>query len=79
MELFILILVVLVAGFFFILAQTKAKGRWGLSFSRRPCPRCGTLPPMIRKPTSKEEVLWGGWTCSNCGCRVDKYGRERPA
>jgi hypothetical protein len=32
---------------------------------------------MIRMPASKDEMLWGGWTCSNCGARLDKYGRER--
>jgi hypothetical protein len=34
---------------------------------------------MVRVPKGMEETLWGGWTCPNCGCKVDKYGRERPA
>jgi hypothetical protein len=38
--------------------------------------RCGTALPMIRKPTSAEQMMWGGWTCPHCGCKVDKYGRE---
>jgi hypothetical protein len=66
----------LVATFFFW-AQTKAKGRWGLGAFGTSCPRCGTKLPIIRKPTSREEMLWGGWTCPSCGCKVDKYGRER--
>jgi hypothetical protein len=34
---------------------------------------------MICKPATQEEALWGGWTCPQCGCQVDKYGRERGA
>lgn len=61
----------------FIWRQTKAKGRWGLgSIAGKNCPRCGTVLPAIRKPASMQQVLWGGSTCPNCGCKVDKYGRE---
>ena len=72
----ILVVVVLVAAFVFIRAQAKAQGRWGISALRTSCPRCGTRLPMIRKPATREEALWGGWTCPQCGCQVDKYGRE---
>ena len=41
------------------------------------CPRCGSLLPTVRIATSWSETLWGGWTCENCGCRVDRRGRER--
>jgi hypothetical protein len=61
----------------FIVRQSKAKGRWGIGRLRTSCPRCGTALPVIRKPASEEEMLWGGWTCPNCGCKVDKYGKER--
>ena len=48
------------------------------AFSKsKKCPRCGTRLPMIRKPQSVQEGLWGGWTCTNCGCKVDRYGKER--
>jgi len=67
-------LVVLAA---FIVQQTKAKGRWGIDLARKSCPRCGTPLPLIRKPASREEALWGGWTCAKCGAKLDKYGRER--
>jgi hypothetical protein len=69
---------VLVAGFLFIRAQSGAKGKWGIgAFGGTSCPRCGERLPMIRKPTSSEETMWGGWTCPKCRCKVDKYGRER--
>lgn len=73
---FVVLLVVLPV---FIWRQTKTKGRWGLSPRRKLCPRCGTQMPLFRKPSDKEEMLWGGWTCPNCGCKMDKYGRERKA
>lgn len=64
----------------FVWRQTKTKGRWGLgSLFGTNCPRCGTRLPMIRKPASPEEAIWGGWICQNCGCKVDKFGNERAA
>jgi hypothetical protein len=63
----------------FIWRQSRARGRWGVGPLAATCPRCGTSLPAIRKPTSINEGLWGGWTCPNCGCKVDKYGRERAA
>lgn len=73
----VLIIVVLGAVGAFIWMQTKAKGRWGVgALSGRKCPRCGTQLPMIRKPASASEMMWGGWTCPQCGCKIDKYGRE---
>ena len=75
----ILVVVVLAAAFVFIRAQTNAKGRWGINALRTFCPRCGTRLPMIRKPATRAEALFGGWTCPQCRCQVDKYGRERGA
>ena len=76
MVFFVLLIVALVALAVFIWRQSKTKGRWGISSLRQNCPHCGTPLPMIRKPTSVEEGMWGGWTCPQCGCKVDKYGRE---
>jgi hypothetical protein len=41
------------------------------------CPRCAEPLPPTRKATSLKEALWGGWTCPKCGCKVDRYGKER--
>lgn len=61
----------------FIWQQTKAKGRWGIgAVVGAHCPRCGGRLPAIRKPSSMRETLWGGATCPQCGCKIDKYGRE---
>lgn len=40
------------------------------------CPKCNTEQPKIRKPKGWNEILWGGYTCSNCDCKMDKYGEE---
>jgi hypothetical protein len=38
------------------------------------CPRCTADLPQYRRPTSLKQALWGGWTCPNCGCEVDRQG-----
>ncbi len=43
---------------------------------RRKCPDCGEQLPTFRKTTNKRQMLWGGWTCPNCGCEVDRKGRK---
>jgi hypothetical protein len=77
MTLFVLLIIVLVALAVFIWRQSMVKGNWGIGplFGLK-CPRCGKRLPMIRKPASVEQMMWGGWTCPQCGCKVDKYGRE---
>jgi hypothetical protein len=40
------------------------------------CPDCGASLPMFRKPANKRQGLWGGWTCPECGCEVDRRGRK---
>jgi hypothetical protein len=60
----------------FVWWQSKIGGRWGMSLSPKTCPRCGAPLPMFRKPDSARQIAWGGWTCRQCGCKVDKYGRE---
>ena len=40
------------------------------------CPRCKEKIPTFRKPTSIRQGMWGGWTCSKCGCEIDRQGNE---
>ena len=46
---------------------------------RGPCPRCGAPMPIICKPTSVEEAMWGGWTCTRVRCKVeqDRFAPDR--
>ena len=39
------------------------------------CPSCGIKLPMIRRPKSLRQALWGGWTCPGCGSELDRKGR----
>jgi hypothetical protein len=59
-----------------LLIGTLFRTRWGINFKPVKCPRCGTPAPKIRAPTSVDETLWGGSTCQNCGCKMDKWGRD---
>jgi hypothetical protein len=48
---------------------------WILSLPQKKCPSCGELFRRFRKPANLRQALWGGWTCSKCGCEVDRKGR----
>jgi transposase-like protein len=77
--LWIVLIILLIAVAVVLYRHTKAKGPLGIDLSPKTCPRCGQSLPVIRKPASEEERMFGGWTCQNCGTKVDKYGRERGA
>jgi hypothetical protein len=72
---FVLIGIVLV-GAGLVVHGTVVKNRWGINFQRPKCPRCGELPRLFRHPRTLSQALFGGWTCRNCGCEFDCWGRE---
>lgn len=41
------------------------------------CPKCNEIQPKVRKPKGWHEIIWGGITCKNCGCKMDRFGKER--
>jgi len=43
---------------------------------RKKCPDCQTLFPRFRRPANRQQSLWGGGTCAECGCEVDRKGRK---
>lgn len=47
----------------------------GINLSAAKCPSCGEQMSLLRKPDSMSQLLWGGWTCPNCGCKMDKWGK----
>ena len=57
-----------------ILVLWPRHGKWGVNFKQTLCPRCGTKMPKWRKPENQRQAMWGGWTCTQCGCEMDKYG-----
>jgi transposase-like protein len=49
----------------------------GINIKKVKCPDCGQEQPMLRKPKSIREALFGGWTCEKCGCKMNKFGEKR--
>jgi hypothetical protein len=70
----VLIALAILAGL--VIHGTIVKNKWGINFRRITCPNCGREMPRIRAPASGSEALWGGTTCPNCQCQVDKWGRR---
>jgi hypothetical protein len=68
----------LLIGLLLIAHGSIARTRWGINPDPVICPRCNTALSYIRRPQSLQQSLWGGYTCPNCGCEVDKWGRELP-
>ena len=42
----------------------------------RKCPDCGAPVPKFRKPATAKQAMWGGCACAQCGCQMDRKGRE---
>src|SRR5580704_53121 len=57
-----------------VIYGTLAKNRWGINLEPSFCPSCTAPAPRVRTPTSLQQILWGGWTCSACGAESDKVG-----
>ena len=68
--------IALTVGLVLVIAGIFMKTRWGINLTKIDCPRCHAAQPMLRKPTSMRQALWGGHTCAQCGCEMDKWGRE---
>lgn len=68
----------LTVGFILMIRDSiRRRGKWGINFRMADtrCPQCGEPMPVVRVPKNVEQALWGGWTCE-CGCEVNKWGRE---
>lgn len=57
--------------------MSDLESKIGINFNAVKCPACGEKQPVIRKPKGLYEILWGGYTCKNCGCKMDKFGKVR--
>lgn len=56
-------------------ALNAGLGKVGLNLEEVHCPQCGRQMPALRIPDGLQQLLWGGWTCPACGCRMDKWGK----
>jgi hypothetical protein len=65
----------LAAGAFLVARDTiRQRGRWGICLRKAQCLKCGEPAPVVRMPANWNQTLWGGWTCSQCGFELDKFG-----
>jgi hypothetical protein len=73
---FVITASVLLIGILLVVYGTLVQNGWGINLKPVTCPSCNCAMPQVRKPKSLREALWGGGTCMNCGCEMDKWGRQ---
>ena len=56
--------------------MAKEDGKFGINLEKVYCPKCNEQMPAVRIPENIHQLMWGGWTCPNCGCKMNKYGEE---
>lgn len=54
----------------------QLKELFGINLRAVHCPDCGAKQPAVRKPQNARQAMWGGWTCKECGCEMDKWGNR---
>jgi predicted RNA-binding Zn-ribbon protein involved in translation (DUF1610 family) len=69
-------LAVIGVGLLLIVYGTVVKNNWGINLRRVVCPDCGTEMGRMRMPKSGKQAMWGGYTCPQCQCEMDKWGRR---
>ncbi len=52
------------------------KNKWGINLDEVKCPECGSKQPALRIPKNVEQLVFGGWSCENCSCKMDKHGNK---
>ena len=60
----------------FLVFGSIRRNRLGVNVREVHCPECNAAMPAVRKPASLSQALWGGWTCPQCGTKMDKWGRR---
>ena len=58
-----------------IVSSIRQTGVFGINVDTLNCPRCGARVPAVRTPKTARQFLWGGSSCE-CGCEIDKWGKE---
>ncbi|MDQ7916737.1 hypothetical protein RBU60_04050 [Mesonia sp. MT50] len=61
---------------FTLLQKGSKDSKMGINLSRVHCPKCNEKQEIIRKPNNMKQALYGGYTCTNCGIEMDKFGTE---
>jgi hypothetical protein len=76
MPIFVIMAWVFIIGFLLVGYGTLVQNGWGINLKPVICPSCNCEMARVREPKSLREALWGGGTCVNCGCEIDKWGRR---
>jgi len=67
---------ILGVGIILVIHGTIFKTRWGINTATEmECPGCHRMHGQIRIPRNLRQMLWGGFTCGQCGFEVDKWNR----
>ncbi len=75
-ESLIIIAGILGVGMLLVVHGTIFKTRWGINTATQiECPGCHRIHGQIRTPRNLRQMLWGGFTCAQCGFEVDKWNR----
>jgi hypothetical protein len=69
-------------GIGFFVVSTIFKTRFGINLASligaAKCAECGASAPKVaRIPKTPYQLMWGGWTCKECGLELDKWGNPR--
>jgi len=54
----------------------KIKKASEINLKKIRCPDCGKEQPKVRKPKNLRQAMWGGNTCPECGCEIDRFGKK---
>ncbi|MCO4747573.1 MAG: hypothetical protein KC912_22420 [Proteobacteria bacterium] len=52
---------------------------WAMAQPEKNCPDCGQLLPNRGPKRTGRQIFFGGWTCQNCGCELDRHGKKLSA
>jgi len=54
----------------------KLLENFSIVLKRLKCSNCETELNYFRFPKNVKQFLWGGYSCSNCKCELDKFGNK---
>ena len=72
----IITLFIMIGVFIFLIFNQFRKKKKDVNLFEVKCPKCGKKQKFVRVPKDIKEAVWGGYTCPNCGCKMDKFGKE---
>jgi hypothetical protein len=58
-----------------LVGTARREGKMGINLKAVACSSCQAPAPRFRQPRGWRQMLWGGWTCEQCGTELDKWGR----